>query len=117
MDLNLSALRKANLKRVRMWHLGGVFDWSLSDWGVAAGGEMGEALNCVKKLNRDRDGLVGNSKNAEQLMEQLGEEIADTIIYLDLLAARAGIDLADAIIDKFNKVSNKNKFRVWLDYE
>ena len=114
MKLNFNTLRTANLLRCKMWHPGGVEDWTLSQWGIAAAGEMGEACNVIKKLNRDDDGIVGNTASREELMEQLGEEIADTILYLDLLAARAGIDLSDAIITKFNKVSEKNNFDVWL---
>ncbi len=34
--------------------------WSLSDWMTATLGELGEAANVVKKLNRHRDGMPGN---------------------------------------------------------
>lgn len=82
-------------------------DWSLSDWMVAASGEMGEAANIVKKLNRVRDGLPGNSETQEELRQALSDEIADTVIYLDLLAQSQGIRLEDAIISKFNQTSAK----------
>lgn len=35
-------------------------DWSLSDWMTALMGELGEAANVAKKLNRIRDGIPGN---------------------------------------------------------
>jgi NTP pyrophosphatase (non-canonical NTP hydrolase) len=109
-NLSFERLRVLGLSRCSRWHPGGVTDWSLSDWGVAAGGEMGEALNVIKKMNRDRDQIVGNTQTDAELRTSLAEEIADTVIYLDLLAARAGIDLAKAITAKFNKVSKKNGF-------
>lgn len=34
--------------------------WSLSDWITATTGELGEAANIAKKLNRIRDGIPGN---------------------------------------------------------
>jgi hypothetical protein len=41
--------------------------WSLSDWMTATVGELGEAANVAKKLNRVRDGIKGNSETPEQL--------------------------------------------------
>jgi NTP pyrophosphatase (non-canonical NTP hydrolase) len=38
----------------------------------------------------------------------LAEEIADTFIYLNLIAAEAGIDMYDAIAQKFNAVSARD---------
>lgn len=108
--LTFKALRETSLARCRRWHPGGVADWSLSDWATATAGEMGEACNVVKKLNRERDGIVGNNLALAELRAQLGHEIADTLIYLDLLAAAAGIDLAAAVVDKFNIVSERNGF-------
>ena len=57
--------------------------WSASDWMVATMGELGEAANVLKKLNRERDGIKGNTASATVLREQLANEIADTFIYLD----------------------------------
>ena len=82
-------------------------DWSLSDWMTATAGELGEAANIAKKLNRVRDGIVGNSETPEQLRSNLADEIADTYIYLDLLAQSQGINIEDAIVNKFRKTSEK----------
>jgi NTP pyrophosphatase (non-canonical NTP hydrolase) len=81
--------------------------WSLSDWFTAVTGELGEAANVAKKLNRVRDGIPGNSETPEQLRANLADEIADTFIYLDLLAQSEGIDLQTAIITKFDRTSAK----------
>lgn len=108
--LTFAELRAVNVSRAGRWHPGGIGDWSLSDWAVAMAGEVGEVCNVVKKLNRERDGLVGNTVAEDELRSALAAELADTLIYLDLLAARAGIDLAAAVVAKFNKVSEKNGF-------
>ena len=81
--------------------------WSLSDWFTATMGELGEAANVAKKLNRVRDGIPGNAETPGELRAQLADEIADTFIYLDLLAQSAGVDLEAAVIAKFNKTSLK----------
>ena len=84
-----------------------VSDWSLSDWMTATTGELGEAANVAKKLNRVRDGIPGNSETPEELKANLADEIADTFIYLDLLAQSQGINLEQAIISKFERTSAK----------
>lgn len=81
--------------------------WSLSDWMVALTGEIGEAANIVKKLNRCRDGIPGNDKSEEVLREELADELADADIYLDLLYQAVGIDRQSAIERKFAKTSAK----------
>lgn len=81
--------------------------WSLSDWLTATAGELGEAANIIKKLNRVRDGIPGNTETPEQLRAQLAEELADVAIYLDLMVQAAGFDL-EAIRDaKFAKTNGK----------
>lgn len=81
--------------------------WSLSDWITATVGELGEAANVAKKLNRVRDGIPGNSETPEQLRSNLADEIADAFIYLDLLAQSQGINLSNAVRTKFEKTSEK----------
>lgn len=79
--------------------------WSLSDWLTATCGELGEAANVIKKLNRIRDDVRGNKQSESVYKAFLAREIADTFIYLDLLAQRAGIDLEQTVIDVFNAKS------------
>jgi NTP pyrophosphatase (non-canonical NTP hydrolase) len=81
--------------------------WSLSDWFTATLGELGEAANIAKKLNRVRDGIPGNKETPEELYASLRHEVADAFIYLDLLAQSAGFQLEDAVIEKFNITSEK----------
>ena len=81
--------------------------WTASDWMVALAGEVGEAANIIKKLNRFRDGIPGNTETVQVLTSKLGEELADVYTYLDLLCQSQGIDLRKEVESKFEKVSKK----------
>ena len=72
-------------------------DWSPSDWATALAGEVGEACNLIKKMRRGE----------EIPIEEIGYEIADAVIYADLLCTRLGISLETAIRSKFNLVSER----------
>ena len=81
--------------------------WSLSDWMVALLGELGEAANIVKKLNRIRDGIPNTKgETRDSLRAELQQELADADIYLDLVYQRAGINRTVAVMGKFNDTSN-----------
>ena len=82
-------------------------DWSPSDWMTATMGELGEAANVVKKLNRVRDGINGNKETEDALRAKLAAEIADTFIYLDLMAQALGIDLESAVTRTFDAKSKE----------
>jgi NTP pyrophosphatase (non-canonical NTP hydrolase) len=79
--------------------------WSMSDWMTALIGEIGEAANIIKKLNRVRDGIPGNKEPVVVLHDNLAEELADAAIYLDLLCQAAGFDLETIREAKFVKKS------------
>lgn len=83
---------------------GKLYDWSPTDWACAMAGECGEACNLIKKLRRGEEISVTD----------IGEELADVVIYVDLLAARLGINLNDAVVAKFNKVSAKRGSEIKL---
>jgi NTP pyrophosphatase (non-canonical NTP hydrolase) len=67
-------------------------------------GEAGEACNLIKKMRR------GDHVN----LKQVADELADLVIYADLLAARLDINLGAAVVDKFNEVSAKKKVEHYL---
>lgn len=105
--MNMYEFTKANVRRCTS-PLGfnhNIQDWSASDWMTAIIGEIGEAANVVKKLNRSRDGVVGNKLSDDELRAQLRREIADAFVYLDLFAQQQGFYLADAVIEVFNDKS------------
>lgn len=81
--------------------------WSTSDWFLAVLGELGEAANVAKKLNRVRDGIRGNNENPEELRDKLRRELGDAFVYLDLLAQSVGVNLGDAAVEVFNRKSEE----------
>jgi NTP pyrophosphatase (non-canonical NTP hydrolase) len=73
-------------------------DWCLAQWCNAVTGELGEAANLIKKIERGDISL-------EEARPALAKEFADVVTYLDILAMRAGVDLGTATLQKFNEVS------------
>ena len=113
--MNLNDLRTANVQRCeQVFHP--LASWTPTDWACAMAGEAGEACNAVKKLRRLADGTntAKDPQTEPEAIEAVGKELADTIIYADLLAARLGIDLGEAIRDKFNEVSRRMNSTVIL---
>lgn len=103
-SLTFGELREGNLARQAYW--GGSENWTLADWSNAMAGEAGEACNVVKKIRRVELGTTGNKKPTEQYYDQLETEIGDVLIYLDLLAAKAGLNLANCVWRSFNEKSD-----------
>jgi NTP pyrophosphatase (non-canonical NTP hydrolase) len=83
--------------------------WSLSDWMTAFCGEVGEAANVIKKLNRfSLPGAKGNQGLPESdLREMLADELADAYCYLDLLIQAAGFTVEQIVLRKFDSVSRR----------
>lgn len=73
-------------------------DWALSAWSNAVCGELGEAANLIKKVER-------GDLTLDEARADLAREFADVVTYLDILAFRAGVDLGAATIAKFNEIS------------
>jgi NTP pyrophosphatase (non-canonical NTP hydrolase) len=72
-------------------------EWTLADWSNAIAGETGEMCNMIKKIRR------GDAIDPKEV----GKELADIIIYADILASLLGLDLSDCIVQKFNEVSDR----------
>jgi NTP pyrophosphatase (non-canonical NTP hydrolase) len=132
MMINFDTLRVVNVSRLERWH-GDDASWTGADWSNAMSGESGEMMeaaleatsamvrvgvatgtvaNTIKKVRRHETGL-GTSYNTPELaplIAKLAEEIADVVIYADLLANHYGIDMGKAVLEKFNKVSIGNGF-------
>ena len=107
--MRFSQLRQANLMRLPQFRnaRGGLAhsepdgsDWTLSQWANAVLGELGEAANLIKKIERGDFTL-------EEASAELGKELADVQTYLDILALRAGRDLGADTLAKFNEVSRR----------
>lgn len=95
--MTFAELREANVKRSDEAFNIPVNLWSATDWACAVAGETGELCNLIKKSRRGED--IDS--------DEIADEAADVLIYLDLLAARLGIDLEEAVERKFNRTSMK----------
>lgn len=100
----LSELREVNALRSEQAFGVKLSDWSLPEWGNALAGEVGELCNFAKKQHRD----------GQPRTQQIANEAADIVIYLDLLCAKEGIDLRQAIREKFNEVSKKKGANIFI---
>jgi NTP pyrophosphatase (non-canonical NTP hydrolase) len=113
--LTIRALQEINLQRVARWH--GLDDWSPLEWAGAMCGEAGEAANYAKKLKRIESQIpninleAGHSvTEADDAADNIVAEVADTVIYGVLLAARVRRDLEKAVKRKFNQKSEEYGF-------
>lgn len=104
----LKKLREASSARALEW---GTVQADASFRGNELAGETGEVCNEIKKLERARLGLVGGKTDQTGLKEELG----DVIICVDLIAQHYGIDLEEAIREKFNKTSTKYGLKTFME--
>lgn len=86
-------------------------DWTPADWLTAVVGELGEAANIMKKIKR---GDFAPGVELDMAREALAFEFADVATYLDILAFQHGVDLGEAIREKFNMVSKRVDCKVVL---
>lgn len=85
-------------------------DWSLNDWMTAVTGEVGEAANLLKKVRRGDFTLAA-------VQSKIADELADVVIYLDILAYRCGINLGEAVMRKWNAKSRELDIPIEIDAE
>lgn len=105
----LMRLREVGSARLEAWADGQPFGALFH--ATELGGEVGEVLNVVKKLDREQLGARGSRAT----VDDLAKEIGDVLICLDKLAAHYEIDLEAATIAKFNATSEKVGFPHRLD--
>ena len=106
--LDLRTLRQANVKRCEQ-SFGSCKAWSPADWSNAMAGEAGELLEVLLPLIVKTNSICNLTKKVQRgddiSLEEVGKEIADVVIYADLLSHRLGIDLSDVVRKKFDEVS------------
>jgi len=117
--LTFKTLREGNIKRLPLFkrkdgkpahmRVDGS-DWSPASWLQAVIGELGEYANLRKKVER------GDFTMA-QARKKLGSELADVVIYLDLLATRLGIDLGQCVMDTWNAKAEQLGIPMRIDAE
>ena len=96
-NLSFVSFRRVNLERAKCFP-SACQGWILAQWSNACLGELGEAANIIKKLDRGDFTL-------DDVRQDLADELSDAFTYLDHLAFHAGIDLGEAVAHKFNVVS------------
>jgi NTP pyrophosphatase (non-canonical NTP hydrolase) len=93
-------------------------DWTPAEWITAIMGELGELAGELKKTRRGDYGSepwfvlrypneCHPSEMPDEVKKKIASEIADVAIYLDLFTRQFGIDLGEAVRDKFNEVSDR----------
>lgn len=75
-------------------------DWSRAEWLEAVVGELGEYSNDSKKHKR-------GDIDKEEFTKRAKKELADVVIYLDILAFQLDINLGEAVMEKWNETSQK----------
>ena len=107
----LTAFRQASIAREVEWASDTQEPLPILFKATELGGEAGEVLNIVKKLERERMGWTGSRAT----VEQRADELADLVICADLLAEPYGIDLVAAIVRKFNATSEQRGLATRMD--
>ena len=111
METNFKHLRTANANRQAEWDPTSLIPLTFRTTELA--GEVGEACNLIKKLERERLGLPGSRAR----LSEVAEELADVVICADLVAMDLGVDLGRAVREKFNKTSRKVGMRTMIGGE
>jgi len=108
--LDLRALREANVKRCEQ-SFRTCENWSAADWSNAMAGEAGELVEVLLSLIAKTNGICNLTKKLQRGdtvdLDEVGKESADVVIYAELLSHRLGIDLSDAVREKFDEVSTR----------
>jgi len=113
MNLTFEELQAINKRRCEStFH--SVEEWKPWEWSNAMAGECGEACNITKKMNRiwPANQFIQNWNKPEdqrmaELEDRLADELADVVIYADLLATRIGRSLGECVRKKFNEKSDE----------
>jgi len=118
----LAEIIEKSVSRANRWHNGDMNEWSALEWAGAMCGEAGECANAAKKLKRLEVGIksinvndpdsetVRHFDDIETARRVVGKEVADTILYAVLVAARVGVDLPVVLCEVFNKKSEEYGF-------
>lgn len=125
-DFTIRQMSETNRSRCARWHndypAAGRGEWTVAHWSNAVCGEAGELANVAKKLERLRFMGAVSARDAaklgtndvalaaKRLYDQLADEVADVVLYADLVLGDYDLDLGAAIARKFNLVSEAEGF-------
>lgn len=131
-NISFDTMRAANTARLPIfknangvqYHAPDGSDWSLAEWVNATAGEGGELCELVLPLAiMTTLGRVANiakkvkrgDYSPESVQPLVAAELADVVLYCDLLAHRWGIDLGESVMIKFNAVSSRIGCDIMMD--
>lgn len=114
--LTLRAFREANAQRRTEFRNGDDKSYGLAFAMMELAGEVGEACNVGKKIERTRRGARGGV-NLDTGKKSLALELADVIICADLAAQEEGIDLEAAVVEAFNAKSRALGMKTMISLE
>ena len=106
--VTFNVLRQANVNRQKEWPGNDKADVPFRALEVA--GEAGELAEKVKKWLRAERGIKGSTATIADVASEMG----DVLVALDLLANEMGINLGDAVREKFNATSEKYGMRTYI---
>lgn len=98
--VTFAAFQEMNARRCREAFDDHLEKWEPEMWGLAIAGEAGELCNLLKKIRRGDFTL-------EQKREDVIREVADVIAYCDLLMSKLGASTGEAVLAKFDEVSER----------
>lgn len=82
-----------------------LYDLSMLEWANAMMGEAGEASNKIHKYNEIIKGR--RPGRAHSLISSIADEIADTVIYLDLVMRASGIEWQRALESVYEQIGTQ----------
>jgi NTP pyrophosphatase (non-canonical NTP hydrolase) len=103
----LQRLRQATVRRCKEWRT------PTDDLGyltVDFVGEVSELALTIKKLLRERHGMVGSRAT----MQDVADQVSDVMASLDQLCHHLGIDIEEVTRDKFNRMSERYNLQTRL---
>jgi NTP pyrophosphatase (non-canonical NTP hydrolase) len=106
--LTFNVLRSANRQRQTEWPGNEQADMPFR--AIELAGEAGEVSEAIKKFLRAERGIKGSTATLEDVASEMG----DLIVSLDLLANSLGINLGEAVRNKFNATSEKYEMRTYI---
>ena len=125
MGLDFDILRRANKERLKTFRNSNGdlahstddgSDWDTAQWFAAMAGEFGEFQEVLLNMALGKSvGMMGENikkfvrgdYDQEAFLSKFSNEAADIVIYLDIMCRLAGIELGDAVMNKFNATSRK----------
>ena len=110
--MSLTYREFSEINKTRTVKFGPIEAWDINQWLVAMVGEIGEACNNAKKINRITAHYKTRPTEADvyELRQKLINELADVDIYLDLIYTYLGVSRERAIARKFNATSDEMGF-------